>query len=159
MMYIGFSCPKKTKIGSELIKWWICAPYSHVYLRFKSDSLPSSIYQAANGSVHFMSFERFAKTNTILKEYSLAIDKPTKNQILSHCISLASEKYGYFELLKIFFMDLAHKIKIPLEFHNSKGYICSELVGEVLKKHFQVNFKKPTYALSPKDIEEAILKL
>lgn len=161
MIYIGFSSPKKKKVGSELIKWWIGRPYSHVYIRFESSRpvIPSAVYHAAHGSVHFMSQDRFLTENTIYSEFKFDVSESQRSEILAWCISMSGESYGYCELLKIFFMDLAHRLNIPLAFHDGKGYICSELVGEVLKTHFSHQFKKPMYSLSPKDIEDAIFDI
>lgn len=159
MFYVGFSSPKKKKIGSELIKWWTKSPYSHVYIRFESSKIPSTIYHAAHNYVHFISYDRFLTQNTVYSEHRIEVTEALKSEILTHCVNLSGEKYGYSELAKLFFMDLAHRMGCKLAFHDGKGYICSELVGEVLKKFFNVTFDKPKYALSPSDIEKVIIIL
>jgi hypothetical protein len=162
MFYVGFSSPKKKKIGAELIKWWTGSPYSHVYIRFESSApdVPSTMYHAAHGMVHFLTKERFEKQNTIVVEYPFDVTSEQRKHVLIKCMNISGERYGYTELIKIFILDLAKKISWDkLEFHNSKGYICSELVAEILEDLYQIKWDKPKYTLYPKDIEKAIIDI
>jgi len=70
-IYVGFSKPIKCKIGAKAISWWIGAPYSHTYIRFESSDpeIPSNVYHAAHGMVHFMTQERFHSINQTVVEY------------------------------------------------------------------------------------------
>lgn len=152
-MYIGFSYPKKFKIGAWLISKWIGKPYSHVYIRFDSPKIGSTIYHAANGMVHFRSETNFLKDNIVVKEYKLEVIPEKRHDILLHCMNLSGEPYGYSELLKIVFMDICAFLGCMLiKTYNGKGYICSELIGDV----FDYNWKKPKHLLKPNDIEEAL---
>ncbi len=159
---IGFSYPKKFKIGAKSISWWIGAPYSHVYIRFESSDprLPSNVYHAAHGMVHFKSFENFCKENFVIKEYKIEVDQDARVEFLAHCMRLSGEGYGYCELIKIFAADLVHSVfEKNIKFKNGKGYICSELVGELLSKRMGVRFYKPLYLLKPNHIDIALASI
>lgn len=156
-IYIGFSTPSCEKIGSKLIKMWTGKKYSHVYLRFESNKVPSTVYHAANGMVHFITLENFLKKNKTIVEYKIEIDDVKRIEFLINCMKLSGEKYGYIELIKIFTSDIIHQLSGKnIQFNNSRGYICSELVGVMLTKLFNIKYKKPTYLLKPQDIEEAL---
>lgn len=156
-MYIGFSYPKKFRIGAWIISKWIGKPYSHVYLKFESDKIPNTIYHAANGMVHFMEEENFKSINNILKEVKLPPSDTARKVILTHAIYLAGIKYGYTELFKIFLFDICSYLKLPIfNSYNGSGYICSELVGEVLEDYYGIRWNKPKHLLKPNDIEEAL---
>lgn len=157
MFYIGFSKPNKCKIGAEFIKLWINAPYSHAYVRFESSNskIPSSVYQASHGMVHFISFCNFKKENIVIKEYKLDITAEQRSIILAHCMNLSGEPYGTGELLKIFVTDILHLFGIKIKTYNGRGYICSELVASILLLIYpEKQFKKPIYLINPKDVEE-----
>lgn len=157
--YVGFSYPKEFKIGAKAIAWWTGANYSHVYLRFESSKIPSSVYHAAHGMVHFRSLDNFSKDNYIIKEYEIELDEDSRLKTLIRCMNLSGEKYGTKELLKIFISDLAFAIcgKV-LVFKDSRGYICSELVGELCRDILGINFQKPLFLLKPTDIDLELIK-
>lgn len=156
---IGFSYPREFKIGAKAISWWLGVPYSHVYIRFESSSskLPSNVYHAAHGMVHFRSFNNFTKENHVIKEYAVEVGVDSRTEFLAHCMDLSGEGYGYCELLKIFISDLAYSIaKKNMKFKNGKGYICSELVGKLLQEQMGMKFTKPLHLLKPDDIDKAL---
>jgi len=158
---IGFSYPKHFKIGAALIAWWTNQKYSHVYVRFESSNskIPSNVYHAAHGMVHFISYENFLKTNNTIIEYKLSVDDEVRTDVLVHCMTLAGEKYGHMELIKIFISDLVYTLtKKHISFCNSKGYICSELVGKIMNYILDTKFEKPLNLLKPNDIEEKLGK-
>lgn len=158
--YVGFSEPKKFKIGAFAIKLWTKSAYSHVYLRFESSSpdIPSTVYHAAHGMVHFRSLENFKKENNVVREYAITVKSEFKTQVLAHCMNLSGEPYGTLELFKIFATDVLDVLGIRLNTKNSRGYICSELVASILIKIIGDNiFEKPLHLIKPKDIEMAVI--
>lgn len=158
-IYIGFSYPKKFKIGSKAISWWMGKPYSHVYLRFESSDpeIPSNVYHAAHGMVHFREFGNFQEENNIIIEYIIPITKEIRKKTLINCMFLSGEKYGTIELGKIFISDvLDHTLNKEIQWENGKGYICSELVGELLGKDLGIKFPRPLYLLKPCHIDNAL---
>jgi hypothetical protein len=154
-IYVGFSYPKCFKIGAYAIKKWQGMEYSHVYLRFESSNLkvPSSVYHAAHGMVHFREFEKFKNDNLVIKEYCLEVSEQDRLETLINCMYLGGEVYGYLELVKILVTDVAHSLGCTVKTCNSVGYICSELVGELLICRLKLTFNKPTYLLKPIDID------
>lgn len=157
MIIIGFSYPKKFLIGAWLISKWLGKPYSHVYLKFKSDKIPTTIYHAANGMVHFMEEQNFKSINTVIKEIELPNDPVSKRIALTHAIYLSGVKYGYSELFKIVLYDICTYLKCPIfKSHNGAGYICSELVAEILEDRYGIRWNKPKHLLKPNDIEEML---
>jgi hypothetical protein len=159
-IFIGFSTPKKKKLFSELIKLWTGAPYSHVFIRFESiqPQIPSSVYHAAAGMVHFLSKERFCLNNAVVKEYEIKLSQELRSEILGHCISLSGEPYGFCELIKILYTDVRFFFGRKITTYNGTGYICSELVGKILSEKFAVHFDIPLHLLKPNHIDQAIQK-
>jgi len=158
-VYFGFSKPIKAKVGSELIKWWTNAPYSHCYVRFISEKLDiSNVYHAAHGMVHFRELDNFLKDNIRVTEYRVDLTDEQYDDLLKTCMKLSGEGYGYLELLGIVLIDIAYKLNIPLKIHDGKGYICSELAGFLCVKLLNIEFSKPAYLLVPPDVDKALRK-
>lgn len=157
MIYVGFSYPKRFKIGAWLIAKWMGKPYSHVYLKFVSPSITNTIYQASHGMVHFTSEARFLEDNTSIKEIAIPAKDTTRLLALRHAISLAGEAYGYIELAKIFAYDIIFNVTGKAQgFQNSKGFVCSELAGKLLTDLYGITWHKPTHLLRPDDIEKGL---
>ena len=158
---VGFSRPKKCKIGSFLIRKWMGQNYSHVFIRFELGSCGQNcdvVFHAAHGMVHFKSYKNFTDENIVIKEYLIAVTDEELAAISGHCIDLAGDSYGYLELAKIALSDISYSLfKRQISFKNSRGYICSELVGEILLS-LGIQFNKPVNLLSPKDIETALIQ-
>ena len=156
-VYFGFSKPTEVKIGAELIKWWTKAPYSHCYVRFVSEKLNmSNVYHAAHGMVHFREFNNFLKDNTRVVEYRVDLTEEQYNKLLARCMQLSGEGYGYLELIGIVLVDIAYKLNIPLKLNDGQGYIYSELAGILCIELLNIEFNKPTYLLTPPDVDEAL---
>lgn len=147
-MNIGFSKPKKFLIGSFLISLWMNRPYSHVYIRFGE-----YMFHAAHGSVHFSNKEQFLETNEFTKEYDIKTDK--EFEIIEKCRQLVGIEYGYIELLKNIINDVFYNLGFKVQLPNSKGYICSELVGHILED-LDIKFDKPKHLLTPADIDNKL---
>lgn len=156
-IFIGFSKPSHFKVGSELIRLWMQTPYSHVYIRFNSDSLNlSSVYHAANKMVHFREYENFKHDNTVIKEYKISLTQDQYNNLLRKCMKLSGEEYGYIELGKIALYDTMNSLGMSIKTYDDKGYICSELVGELCTDVLGIEFDKPKYLLKPIDIDNML---
>jgi hypothetical protein len=158
-IYVGFSYPIEFKLGAYAIKSWSGVDYSHVYIRFESSNtkVPSNVYHAAHGMVHFIEFENFKKNNRVIKEYTIELSDEDRLDILIECMYLSGEGYGYTELIKILFTDLVYgALNKNLITSNSRGYICSELVGKLLIDKLKLSFSKPTHLLKPVDIDNKL---
>lgn len=159
-IYIGFSYPRHFKIGAYAIKKWMNKSYSHVYIRFDSNGgIPSTVYHAAHGMVHFREFEKFINENYVIKEYEIELPEMDRKDTLIHCIKLSGEKYGTVDLSKIVLCDVAHALGCKIEPKNSKGYICSELVGTIMCEKLNATFCKPLNLIKPNDIEYKLVQM
>jgi hypothetical protein len=147
---IGCSRNRDCKIGSELIQWWMHTDYSHVYARWHLKAQECDIvYQASHGLVHFQSLENFTKDNIIVKEFILNLTEDQFKNFSKKCIDLCGIEYSTLELFQIFISDLT---KGKVKFIDQKGYICSELMAELLEDFFQKKFNKPKFMVEPVDI-------
>lgn len=156
-VYVGFSYPKEFKVGAKAIAWWIDAPYSHVYLRFTYSKGKDAIFHAAHGMVHFRSVDNFLRDNNSIKEYKIEMSDECHEQFFDECMDLAGEDYSVLELTKILTSDIAFwALKKEIHFNDSKGYICSELVGSLLGNRLQLDISKPLFLLKPNDIDAAL---
>jgi hypothetical protein len=160
VVYVGFSKPKENKIGSRLIRWWLGKPYSHCYVRWYSETYQLElVYHASSGVVHFISGDNFDKKNETIFAYKLKLKEDARKLLVKKCIDLAGQPYAYLELLKTFVRDFCALVGFKCRFLNSPGYICSELVAEVLQARFGVEFKKPLNEIRPNDIEDYLSRL
>jgi len=136
-IYIGFSKPKSWFVPlSWAIRKIEGVPFSHVYIRFKSDSLDRDIiYHASKTMVHFMGKERFDKEAIIVEEYEFKIPDAIYKHMLQYAIDKAGISYGSIALIGLGFVKLARffGFKIRNPFSDKDGsYICLELIGSLL---------------------------
>lgn len=159
-IYIGLSCPVKWKLGAQAIMWWMGKPYSHAYIRFESSNskVPSNVYQASHGMVHFRTYENFLKDNKSVKEQCYEITDEKRLSILILCMTLAGEKYDTLDLVKVFATELLEKIAIKIKTSDGDGYICSELVGQIMEQELGFKFSDEIHLLTPSRIDMAIEK-
>jgi hypothetical protein len=154
-MKIVIGASRNNKIGSRLICWWMGTSYSHVYAHWRLESQDREIlYEASHGSVHFKKYENFLKDNTVVIEFSIPVTCEQFVKFSQKCIDLAEQKYSKLELLQIFLSDLSQG---KWKFKNKTGYVCSELMAELLED-LGIKFNKPAYLLRPDDIIIALRK-
>lgn len=148
-MEVIIGASKNNLVGSAAIQWWIDAPYSHVYARwYLNDQDRDIVYQASHGMVHFIEFSNFKKNNEVVKEIKLQLTCEQFKKFSQKCIDLAGQPYSKLELLQILVCDITNG-KVHTE--DQKGYICSELMCELLED-LGYKFDKPKYLVNPKDI-------
>jgi len=155
-LIVGFSKPRKLKVGSELIKLWINKPYSHVYMRYIDSQGRDLVFHAAHGTVHPILFENFNKENETLKQFELELSVDEyelfKNIYYEKCGILYSKK----GIICIPIHDIAWKMGFYLKTEDDPGYICSELAGYALTTLKGIKFKKPFNILRPDDIDQRL---
>lgn len=105
--------------------------------------------------VHFKSLDNFKKENEIVEEFELEITHEQFSKFSAKCIDLAGQPYSKLELIQIFLCDITNG-KIKTE--DQPGYICSELVGELLES-LGISFDKPKFLVNPKDIVYRLLQI
>jgi hypothetical protein len=150
---IGFSSPKKFKIGAELIKWWIDKSYSHVYVGYIDDQGRSLIFHSAHGMVHLVSRCNFIKDNDIILEKDITFNTKEYQEFRDYYYDKLGNPYSYIDLLKIPFYDMGFFTATE----NTSGYICSELLSEMLWLVKGVESLKQFNLMRPDDIEIQLL--
>lgn len=153
ILKVGFSRPKDWKLFSQIIQWSEHAPFSHTFLRWSSETLNCElVYQASHGMVHFVSGERFDRENETVIEYCVELTDEQFNAIAKKCIELAGTKYGTLQIIGMA-LERATKVRNPFR-DGPKTFVCSELVGEVLKQIMQIDLD-PEY-VGPSSLERLL---
>lgn len=152
MKTVIIGCSKNNLIGSKLIRWWIGTEYSHVYAVWNLSQQDRDIlYQASHGDVNLISYDNFKRKNVVVKEFELQFSDEQFRKFSTKCIDLAGQPYSKLQLLQIFLSDIS---KSRLSFRDQRGYICSELMAEMLEDFFGAKFDKPRHLITPRDIVE-----
>lgn len=147
ILIIGAS--RSDQIGSKAIQWWLETNYSHVYAQWTLRTQERDIvYHAAHGMVHYSSYYNFLKHAIPVKEFRLELTDEQFKKFSRKCVDLAGEKYSKLELLQILLSDIS---KGKIYFEDQPGYICSELMCELLED-LGYKFDKPKYLIRPDDI-------
>ncbi len=151
---IGFSRPKsKLAVIAHIIR--LCegrTPYSHVYLKWHSDSLDRDlVYEAKGSGINFTSPIYFKEHVIVVKEFSLEVSEETKTKIMQYAVDNAREKYGVLQILGIATVRLLRKLNINIKNPFTAGMVCSELAGAVLNNFVGVKVEDLDLA-GPADI-------
>lgn len=159
-IYIGFSRPRSFPVMSWVIKTVERTSYSHVYMRIYIDQLDKSVvYHAANLNIHFIGFKQFDKKNETVHEFALKIDDKQKMQIISFCVDEAGKPYGFWQLIGIgvvkFVKIFGKKIKNPFA-SKDRTQVCSEAIGLILQRYFNIEIDKCLDLLTPKDLYKTL---
>lgn len=126
----------------------MCAPYSHVYMKFYSASLDRTmIYEAVGKGVRFIGLERWKEHAQEVASFELQISDENYKRLLQYCVDNAGTDYGFLQNMGILIANLFKLKKNPLK----DGKNCSEEMGDVLELEGHV-FDKDKDLLTPKDI-------
>lgn len=151
---IGFSRPKsKFAIGSWLIRKYMGTPYSHVYIRFYSESINRTlIYEAVgHGGVRFVGYNLWNTHAQEIEHKTLDVKKCNSISLLQFCVDMAGISYGWKQNLGIVFASIFGWKSNPWK----KGKNCSEAVADFL--HMEgYNFNKAHDLVTPKDIYDVL---
>lgn len=153
---IGFSYPKEFKIGAWLISKWIGRPYSHTYIYWEDNQGREIVFQAAHGTVHMIMLDNFLIENIIIEEYSLNITDEGYQHLRDYCYFNSGFRYSYLDLIYVVIYDLSLKLGIKFLPKNPDGFICSELVSVALALVFGFKLPKPSYLMTPADVEKLL---
>ena len=147
---VGFSRPKSWFVPfSWLIRLFLWTPYSHVYVKYHSDSLDRDIiYQASGLKVNFVGNTLFQTEELVVKEFSLNIPDDFYNKMLQESVDEAGVPYSMMQI----FNTLGYLL-FKTEFFKNKiaGYDCSRLVAQILEIDPQYNLP-PLSIVTPKDV-------
>lgn len=152
---IGFSRPKGNicpcfSWGIRLFQGW--TPYSHVYVKIKSKSFDRElIYQASGTQVNFMGSKLFYERVHMFNEFKLQIKDEDYIEMMRFCIDNAGKPYSMMDIFAILFKN--EKL-----LDGREKFICSELVGIILKNYAKIPINKKTGMLTPKNIYNLLVE-
>jgi hypothetical protein len=157
---IGFSKPnaKWKKPISRLIRVFELSEYSHVYIKITNGRLKNDLYYHASGTkVHFMGKKEFKEKNKIVEEYKFDLSAAKFYKTLDFAIGHVGQSYSYSQLIGLVVVRICglfgKKINNPF---GGKGYICTELVAEVLRHIHGREILKDINTIGLKDIKRLI---
>jgi hypothetical protein len=162
-LIVGFSRPKKKKILSSLIMAVEQTNYSHVYVKFYSKTYDRYlIYQASGTQVNFVGSCLFDNKNEVVQEFNISVDSSSFKEMITFCIDNAGVAYGVKQLAGIaivkFGKFIGKNLSNPWR-DNKQTYVCSELVGYILKDYANIHVDLKMDDLSPKDIHNILNKM
>jgi hypothetical protein len=134
---VGFSKPKTWKPFATAIMWAYNIPYSHVYLKFHSDSYQRDIiYQASSIMVNFMSTAVFNEHAVITDEYVVPISDENYVKMMQFCIDNAGKPYSLKEAFGFALVVIARacgkKISNPFK-QGTSEWVCSVIATYILE--------------------------
>lgn len=150
---IGFSKSKKFfPVGSWLIRVYMGTPYSHVYLKFYSESLNRTlIYEAVGGGVRFVGSKQWETHAQEVKSHTINIKKCNQVRLLQFCVDNAGTDYAYSQNIGLVIADMFNLKKNPIR----SGLNCSEVIGDILElEGYKV--EKDANLLTPLDIDKIL---
>lgn len=140
LIVIGFSTSSnRNSLVSAAIRAVERTPYSHVYMRFWSDSIERwLVYHASHTNIHFNNIETFHEQNVVLDEYEVRATTEQRKDVLQLCVDRVGWPYGTMQLVGMGYVRLTHAwtgLKVPNPFSDGeRTQVCSELAGHVLYK-------------------------
>jgi len=160
---IGFSKPKsKTAIFGNGIRAVLGTDFSHVYVKFKSDKFNRVlIYQASGFAVNFMEESRMLKDHAVVAEFELTVSEATYVKTMQFAIDNAGVPYGIAQIFGILYVKALAlaSIRAKNPFANGdSNFVCSELVGEILKEIVGLEVDYDMDLITPKEIFELLKK-
>lgn len=160
-LYVGFSRPKSGFVPfSQAIRAVLGTTYSHVYVKFKSDSFNRVlIYQASHLAVNFVGEDRFNDSAVTVAEFELDVSDETFKQTIQFAIDKAGVPYGMSQIFGILYVKALglFGVKAKNPFPNGSGnYICSELVAQILKEIIGLKIEKDLDLIDPKEVYELL---
>ena len=138
-VYIGFS---KSRVGLPIIAWLIMlcerVPFSHAYIRIRSESLDRDmIYQATGSGVYFVGLPAFELHSKIVEEYAFEVSDQARKKMLQWAIDTSGKPYGRLQLLGLGLKRLCSLVGIRIgnPFKSGSGaYICTELAARATEE-------------------------
>jgi len=127
-------------------------PYSHVYMKFDSQSFNRTlIYEAVGSGVRFIGFDRWKNHAVEVKSYSFEVCEKSYTKLMQYCIDNSGIEYGFFQNIGIVIANIFRKKYNAL----TDGENCSEIIGEILALN-GYKFDKEFNLLMPIDIDKAL---
>lgn len=161
---VGLSKPPEFKPFAYAIQKFEGTEYSHAYIKFHCDQFDRDmIYQASGLAVNFMSSDVFSSHGTPVHEWKIQVTDEQFNEIMKFCADQLGKPYGLKAIIGIAFY-IPFGIKL-VDSDKLETFICSELVGEILKiidiidKDAQLDYFTPKDVFNTLDKRSDIIKL
>jgi len=107
--------------------------------------------------VHFVSGERFDRDAETVTSYEVDLAEEELREVVKKCVDLAGTKYGTLALIGMAF-ERVTGIKSPFR-DRDRTFVCSELVGEVLRQTGIADVAIDLELAGPKKLESAIASI
>jgi len=158
-LHIEFTRPTK---WFSPISWLIravqCTPYSHVRLRWTNTTDRDLVYHASGSSVDFVGTiaQSYEKNQvTVIKSYSLPVDKKQYRKLIDVCMLYANVKYSKLQVVKIGLLSLGLG-KGWFTKDGEYAQVCSELVARVIEQVYDKDLGLDPDVAGPKEIDKAL---
>ena len=150
---IGFSKPKKWKIGAWAIQKIEGTTYSHVFVIWHCKNIDrNKVFESIGSGIRILSDVNFRKKAQIIDLYHFYVDDKTLYEIEQEAHDMTGKPYGYMSLIGLCIMRLFNFFNRTLNLrghqHNpfkDRDYsqVCVETAGMVLKKikELPINFE------------------
>lgn len=150
-LIIGFSKPQsKLAIVSAIIRLIQGTKFSHVFFKIENDNMRNSFFYHASGTkVNFMNSKLFYKKNDVVKAFALEITEEGFYRFLDAAIDRVGSPYSILQLFGNFLLEVFHLRKNPLK---TDGFICTELVADILSEVKGFRFSQDKEVIDLKDI-------
>jgi len=152
---IGFSKARsKLSILSWIIRKVEGTEFSHVYMKLKNGKIDDLYYHASGSRVNFMGSRIFNHKNITIEEVELDVSNKKYYSMLNFAIDKVGEPYSISQLFGILIVRLFalfnKNINNPF---GKRGYVCTELVGEILNLDSK-KINKELNSIGLKDIKK-----
>lgn len=160
---VGFSKPKKWMPFSWLIMTGYGTPYSHVYIKYRSDKFNRDlVYQASGTTVNFMGPAVFADHAQVVREFDLEISEEARTKMITFAIDNAGKPYGVKNAVGLMLVRICEifgkRIDNPFT-DDGTTYVCCELVAAILKECLEIDIEADVNLVTPKEMYDLLTKL
>ena len=131
--------------------------YSHAYIKIHIPEIDrTAVFQATGIGVNFTSLEVFNSKDIKINEWDVTVSDEIFNNILCFCFDEVGKPYSIKMIIGIIFYTLFSWKLFKSDKLNS--FICSELVGYVLKLIGVIHQDQCLDYFTPKDVETTMNK-
>ena len=128
-----YSKPKSKFVPlSWFIRAFECSRFSHVAVIMHFESFNKlAVFEASGTKVKFVNYIDWTDNNEIVHVYLHKINKPAWLKLANFCFDNVGKNYGIKQIVGMAYARIFKK-KNPWA-DGKKSYVCSELVGHILK--------------------------
>lgn len=160
---VGFSRPKKWMLFAWLIMKGYGINYSHVYIKFHSNSYNKDIiYQASKNMINFMGTAVFNLEDISVKEFEIEISDSNKIALMQFAIDNAGKPYSVKEAIGLGLVRICalfgKKITNPLK-SGTDSYVCSVLADYILENYANKDIPGDFEDSDPKYIHDYLISI